>query len=73
MFLIFLNMKVCCLLTLESPHLGDSNEYKQHTIISIKNVMLNYPRFAVMGFFSEGLQNECNTAVVNKASVFEPL
>ena len=26
-----------------------------------------------MGFFSEGLQNECNTAVVNKASVFEPL
>ena len=26
-FLIFFNMKVSCVFTLESPHRGDSNEY----------------------------------------------
>ena len=34
-FLIFLNMKVCCVFTLESPHGGDSNEYTQYTISSM--------------------------------------
>ena len=34
--LIFYNMKVCCVFSLESPHLGDSNEYTQYTIFNIK-------------------------------------
>ena len=34
-FSIFFNMKVCCVFSLESPRLGDSNEYTQHTIINI--------------------------------------
>ena len=29
-------MKVCCVLSLESPHRGDFNEYTQHTVINIK-------------------------------------
>ena len=28
---------------------------------------------AAMGFFSQGLKNECETAVVNEPSVFEPM
>ena len=35
-FSIFFNMKVCCMLSIESPHRGDSNEYTQHTIFNIK-------------------------------------
>ena len=35
-FLIFLNMRVCCVFSLESPHRGDSNEYTQYTIFNIK-------------------------------------
>ena len=35
-FLIFFNMKVCCVFTLESPRRGDSNEYTQYTIFNIK-------------------------------------
>ena len=60
--------------TLESPHRGDSNEYTQYTIISMnmKNC-LNYPKSAAMGFFSKGLKNEFETAMVNETSVFEPL
>ena len=33
----FFNMKVRCVFSLESPHQGDSNEYKQYTIFNIKN------------------------------------
>ena len=29
-------MKVCCVISLESPHRGDSNEYTQYTIFSTK-------------------------------------
>ena len=32
-FSIFLKMKVCCVLSLELPHRGDSNKYTEHTII----------------------------------------
>ena len=32
---IFLNMEVCCVFSLESPHQGDSNE-NTHTIFNIK-------------------------------------
>ena len=47
-FTIFFNM-VCCVFSVESPHGGDSNEYTQHTIISI-----NYPIYnnvSSYGFF----------------------
>ena len=58
----------------ESPHCGDSNEYTQYTIFNMnKKNILNYPKSAARGFFSKGLKNEFETAVVNKPSVFEPL
>ena len=45
-------MKVCYVFSLESPHRGDSNEYAQHAIISIKKkITLNYPKYNAMGFF----------------------
>ena len=60
--------------SLESPHRGDSNEYTQYTIFNMnKKITLNYPKSAAMGFFSKGLKNEFETAVVNEPSVFEPL
>ena len=73
-FLIFFNMKVCCVFSLESPHRGESNGYTQYTIFNIKKkITLNYPKSAAMGFCSKGLKNEFETAVVNEPSVFEPL
>ena len=55
--------------SLESP-----NEYTQYTIFNIiKKNNLNYPTSAAMDFFSKGLKNEFETAVVNEPSVFEPL
>ena len=60
--------------THESPHRGDSNEYTRYTIFNMKKKdTINYPKSAVMGFFSKGLKNEFETAVVNEPSVFEPL
>ena len=38
-----------------------------------KKNTLNYPKSAATGFFSKGLKNEFETAVVNKPSVFEPM
>ena len=71
--LIFFYMKVCCVFSLESPHRGDSNEYKQYTIFNVKKkVTLNYMKSAAMGFCSKGLKNEFETAVMNEPSVFEP-
>ena len=35
-YFFFLNMEVCCVFALESPHCGDSNEYRQYTIVNIK-------------------------------------
>ena len=59
---------------LESPHRGDSNVYTKYTIFNINNKnTLNHTRSAAMGFFSRGLKNEFETAVVNEPSVFEPL
>ena len=73
-FLIFFNTKICCVFSLELPHRGDSNEYTQYTIFNMnKKNTLNYPKPAVMGFFSKGLKNEFETTVVNESSVFEPL
>ena len=50
-----------------------SNEYTQYTIFNInKKITLNYLKSAAKGFFSKGLKNEFETAVVNELSVFEP-
>ena len=38
-----------------------------------KKNTINYPKPAAMFFFSKGLKNEFETAVVNKPPVFEPL
>ena len=60
--------------SLESPNRGDSNKNTQYTIFNMnKKNTLNYPKSAAMGFFSYGLKNEFETAVVNEPSVFEPL
>ena len=73
-FSILFNMKVCCVFSSESPHPGDSNEYIQYTIFNIKkNIILNYPKSAAIGFCSKGLKKEFETAVVNEPSAFEPL
>ena len=51
-FLIFFNMKVFCVFLLESPHRGDSNEYKQYTIFNMnKKITLYYPKAVAMFFF----------------------
>ena len=33
----------------------------------------SYPKFTAVGFFSKGLNNEFETAMVKESSVFEPL
>ena len=60
--------------SLESPHRRDSNVCIQYTIIKMKKkIAFKYPKSAAMGFFSEGLKDEFQTAMVNQSSVFEPL
>ena len=59
--------------SVESLHLGDSNEYTQYTIFNIKKETLDYPIFAAIGFFSKGFKNKFETAMANEPSVFEPL
>ena len=59
---------------LESSHRDDFNEYTQYTIFKMnKKNTLNYPKSAALGFFSKGLKNEFETAMVNEPSMFEPL
>ena len=41
---VFFNMEVCCVLSLESPHRGDSNEYTQYTIFNIEKE--NHPKLS---------------------------
>ena len=74
-FSIFLNMKVCCMISLKSPHRGDSNDYTQYTIFNIrKKIPLNYSKPAAIGFLQgTQIKNELKTVVVNELSVFEPL
>ena len=43
------------------------------SIYKKKEITLNHPKSAAMGFFSKGPKNEFETAVVNEPSVFEPL
>ena len=61
------------MLSLESPHRGDSNENTQYNIFNIKKkTTINYSKSAALGFCSKGLKNEFETAVVNEPSMFEP-
>ena len=51
-FLDFLSLKLFCVLSLESPHGGNSNEYTQYTIFNItRKIDLNYLKAAAVGFF----------------------
>ena len=51
-FSIFIKIKVCCVLSLELPHWGDSNEYTQYTIFNIKKkTTFNYSKSAAIEFF----------------------
>ena len=73
-FQFLFNIKVCCVFPLESPHRGDSNEYTQYTIFNIKKeITLNYPKTAAMGFCFKRLQTEFETIMANEPPVFEPL
>ena len=52
-------MKVYCVFSLESPHLGNSYEFTLHTIINIKKkITVNYSKSAAMGFFFQGTQEQ---------------
>ena len=67
-------MKVYCVFTSESPHRGDSNEYKDYTIFQYEKE--KHPKLSQIcshGIFSKGLKNEFERAEVNESSVFEPL
>ena len=53
---IFFKMKVYCVLSLESPHRGDSNAYTQYTIFNKEN----HPKLSQIrsyGIFPRGLKN----------------
>ena len=55
-------MTVYCVFSLESPHRGDSNEYTQYTIFSMKKkITVNYPKSAAMGSF-QGTQERVRTS-----------
>ena len=73
-FSIFFNMKVCCVLSLESPHRGDSDENTQYTIFNIKKkITLNYPnKSTAVGFFP-GDSRMSSKQGIKEPSVFEPM
>ena len=49
---MFFKMTVCCVFSLESTRLGDSDEYTQYTIFNIqKKITLNYLKSAATGLF----------------------
>ena len=54
-------MKVCCVLSLELPHRGDSDEYPQYTIFNIKKKITLNPISAAMGFF-QGTQERARNS-----------
>ena len=55
---------------LESPHQVHKIYHFQY---KKKKISPYYPKSAAMGFFSKGLKNEFETAVVNEPSVFVSL
>ena len=53
---------------LESPHRGDSNEYKQYTIFNTKmKITLNYLKSAAMGFFPRNSHGRVRKSRGNRA------
>ena len=67
-------MTVCCSVSLESPHRGNSNEYTQYTIFNIKKkVTVNYPKSAAMGLFLGTQERVRNSRGTGERSVFEAL
>ena len=67
-------MNVCCVFSLELPHLGDSNEYTQYSIFNIKKekspeIILN---LQLWDFF-QGTQESVPNSRGNEPSVFQPL
>ena len=56
-FSVFFNMKVCCVISLESPHIGDFNEYTQYTIFNIKRKSPLIISNLQLWDFSNGLKN----------------
>ena len=74
---ISFDIKVYYVLSLELPHFGDSQKYKQHTIINIKkrkspnNIL--YTKFLQLWVFCYGLNNKFEITIVNQPLVFEPL
>ena len=73
-FRFFLMIKVCYVFLLESPHRCDFNEYTQYTIFNTKKE--NQPKLSQIcsyGFFSMGIKNVFEIAVINEPSVFEAL
>ena len=76
-FFIYLNMKVCCVFSLESPQRGDSNEYTQHTIINIKRkspeiipntIMSGAMGFVMLGTQERGRNNRSERAMSDRAT-----
>ena len=50
-FLIFFNMKVCCMFSIVSPHQCNSNEYTQYTIFNINKITLIILNLQLWDFF----------------------
>ena len=66
-FSIFLNMKVCFVFSLESPHRGDSNKNAKYTILNTKKENhLKLSQICSYGIFPKGFKNEFETSVVNE-------
>ena len=61
------------MLSLESPHRGDSNQYTQYTIFNMETKTPKIIRNLQLWDFSKGLKNKFETAMINEPSVFEPL
>ena len=60
------------MLSLKSPHRGDTKENTQYTIFNMKRK--KHPKLSQIcsyGIFSKGLESEFETALVNEPSVFE--
>ena len=70
---IFLSMKVCCVISLESPHRGDSNEYTQYTIFIINTkITINYPKSAGIRFLrgtQERVRNSREKRVISGRAI----
>ena len=66
-------MKVYYVLSLESPHWGDSNENTQYTIQHDEEKYPKLSQICSYGIFSKALKSEFEIALVNEPSVFQLL